>query len=76
MAGRPVVGLDIGTTAVRAAELRVSSRSGVVLERFGQIALPPGAVRDGEVADGEAVAAALRQLWAATRFRTKRGLRT
>lgn len=71
MAGRPVVGLDIGTSGVRAAELKVG-KHGTVLERFGQVALPPGAVRDGEVLDTDAVADAVRQLWAQARFRSKR----
>lgn len=65
------MGLDIGTSGVRAVELRLG-RGGATLERFGQVALAPGAVRDGEVVDAEAVAAALRQLWAATRFSTKK----
>ena len=71
VAGRTAVGLDIGTSGVRAAELS-SSRGSQVLERFGQVALPTGAVRDGEVVDVETVAAALRQLWASARFSTKR----
>ena len=71
MAGRPVVGLDIGTSGVRAAELRLG-KGGATLERFGQVALPPGAVRDGEVVDPEAVAGALRELWASARFGTKK----
>ena len=71
MAGRPVVGLDIGTSGVRAAELR-PGRSGPSLERFGQVALPPGAVRDGEVVDPDAVAVALRELWQRVGFHTKK----
>ena len=43
---RKVVGLDIGTTAVRAAEVSVR-RGQVVLERIGQAGLPGGAVADG-----------------------------
>jgi type IV pilus assembly protein PilM len=42
------------------------------LERFGQVALPLGAVRDGEVIDSDAVAAAIKQLWAQAKFSTKR----
>src|SRR3954454_15973156 len=56
------VGLDIGTSAVRAVEL-VLGREQVTLTRFGQVALPPGAVRGGEVVDAPAVAAAIRRLW-------------
>ena len=66
-----MVGLDIGTSGVRAAEL-TTSKGSVTLERFGQVALPPGAVRDGEVIDSDAVAAALRQLWAQAKFSTKK----
>jgi type IV pilus assembly protein PilM len=65
--GRSVVGLDIGTTAVRGAELAVR-RGRVVLDRFGQVALPPGAVVEGEIADPDAVAGSLRMLWRQARF--------
>lgn len=65
------MGLDIGTTGVRAAQLSWSKDS-TKLERFGQIALPPGAVRDGEVVDPEAVAAALKEMWARVKFSTKK----
>lgn len=43
-----------------------------MLERFGQVALPVGAVRDGEVVDVDTVAAALKQLWNSARFTTKK----
>jgi type IV pilus assembly protein PilM len=71
VAARPVVGLDIGTSGVRAAELTLG-RAGTTLERFGQVGLPTGAVRDGEVIEPEVVAGALRQLWAQAGFRTKK----
>ena len=48
VAGRTAIGLDIGTSSVRAAQVSVSKGT-PVLERFGQVALPPGVVRDGEV---------------------------
>ncbi|MDX6215830.1 MAG: type pilus assembly protein PilM [Frankiales bacterium] len=70
MASR-VVGLDIGTSGVRAAELTLGKGT-ATLERFGQVALPVGAVRDGEVADPDAVAAAIRQLWAQAKFSTRK----
>lgn len=71
MAGRTAIGLDIGTSGVRAAELSFG-RGKVTLERFGQVALPEGAVRDGEVIDTDAVAAAVKQLWAHTKFSGKK----
>jgi type IV pilus assembly protein PilM len=70
VAGR-VVGLDIGTSGVRAAELTLS-KGGATLERFGQVALPLGAVRDGEVVDPDVVAGAIRQLWSQAKFSTKK----
>lgn len=69
-----MIGVDIGTTAVRAAELDFAGRSGraaPTLVRAGQVALPPGAVRDGEVADQPVVAGALKQLWAHAKFDSK-----
>ena len=54
MAARTAIGLDIGTSVVRAAELSYG-RGGITLERYGQIVLPEEAVRDGEVVDGAGV---------------------
>lgn len=71
MAGRKAVGLDIGSTCVRAAELSWT-RDGVRLDKLGQVGLPLGAVRDGEVADGPAVTAALKELWSQVKFSTKK----
>lgn len=68
---RTAVGLDIGTSSVRAAELAFG-RGGTTLTRFGQVALPEGAVRAGEVVDSQAVTRAIKQLWAQARFTTKR----
>lgn len=71
-----VIGLDIGSSCVRAAELEIGSggpmgKTPPVLVRFGQVALPLGAVRDGEVVQTEVVASSLRQLWAQTKFESK-----
>jgi type IV pilus assembly protein PilM len=71
VAVRTAVGLDIGTSGVRAAELSLAKRP-AVLERFGQVALPPGTVRDGEVLDPDTVARAIKQLWATAKFSTKK----
>src|SRR3954463_13906122 len=71
VAGRTSVGFDIGTSGVRAAELSLG-KNGATLERFGQVALPPGAVRDGEVVDVDTVANAIKHLWATTKFSSKK----
>ncbi len=70
MPRRTAIGLDIGTSVVRAVELSFG-RSGITLERFGQLVLPPDAVHDGQVVDGDAVAKALRKLWTATKLTHK-----
>ena len=56
------VGLDIGTSAVRAAELDVS-KSPPVLLTYGQVGLPPGSLVDGEIRDSSAVVEAISKLW-------------
>jgi type IV pilus assembly protein PilM len=71
MPRRTAIGLDIGTSVVRAVELSYG-RSGTTLERFGQLVLPPGAVLDGQVVDDHVVAASLRKLWQATDLSHKR----
>ncbi|MEV7971873.1 type IV pilus assembly protein PilM [Cellulomonas sp. NPDC089187] len=74
MGSAHVIGLDIGTTAVRAAELEFGgSRSGqsATLVRYGEVPLPTGAVRDGEVVEQQTVGTALRQLWQQQKFSTK-----
>lgn len=74
------VGLDIGSHAVRAAELRLGRPSQLI--GFGQVGLARGAVEHGEVVDPATVAAALRRLWRDAHLRDRRvrvglaGLRT
>lgn len=65
-----VVGLDIGTSAVRAAELEFGVGT-PVLVAFGQVGLPPGAIVDGEVQDHSAVSNAIERLWQNGKFQSK-----
>ncbi|HVA02726.1 MAG TPA: type IV pilus assembly protein PilM, partial [Acidimicrobiales bacterium] len=65
-----VVGLDIGTSAVRAAELEFGSGA-PILVAFGQVGLPPGAIVDGEVQDLSAVSDAIARLWQNGKFQSK-----
>ena len=55
------IGLDVGSTAVRVAE--VSMGDVPVVVRAAQTALPPGAVEQGEVRQPEVVAESIRELW-------------
>jgi type IV pilus assembly protein PilM len=57
------IGLDIGTSAVRAVELSATDGPRPVIEAFGQIGLRPGAMEAGEIKDRGQVAIALRRLW-------------
>ncbi len=67
---RVVVGLDIGTSAVRAAELDIS-HSPPTLISYGQVGLPPGSLVDGEIQDTLSVSEAITKLWLNGRFSTK-----
>ena len=64
------IGLDIGSTAVRAVELTGGDPPSVV--KAAQVPLPLGAVENGEVKEPQAVAEALRELWERGGFKAKR----
>jgi type IV pilus assembly protein PilM len=67
-----VIGLDIGSTGVRAAELELGSgpayNQSATLVRAGQVPVPLGAVRDGEVIQQDVVAHAIKHLWSSAKF--------
>lgn len=65
------IGLDIGSSAIRAAEVEVSQGRRVV-RRYGQIGIPAGWVVDGEVVNVVGVAETLKRLWAEVRFSSNR----
>lgn len=67
---RTLVGLDIGSSGVRAAEL-APGRKRSTLRRYAEVPLPPGVVRTGGVVDGAALSDALRTLWSRGKFGTK-----
>lgn len=64
------IGLDIGSTAVRAVELTGGDPPNVV--KAAQVPLPAGAVENGEVKEPDVVADALRELWERGGFKAKR----
>ena len=75
MARTRVIGLDIGTSGLRAAEVQFgnggpASGSAEVVN-VGFAPLPDGAVRDGEVAEPSTVATAIKHLWSERKFSTK-----
>jgi type IV pilus assembly protein PilM len=70
MASVNPIGLDIGSSSIRAVEVR-RTKDEYTLTNFGQVPLPPGTVQGGVLQDPTAVTSALRQLWAACKFDTK-----
>ena len=69
MAGRTVIGLDIGSASIRAVEAH-RGKSGIRITHFGQLSLPDGAVVGGVISDERAVIIALRQLWSTAKLRS------
>ncbi len=69
--GKKVLGLDIGTSSVKMAEVATSSR-GAKLLRLGYTALPPGVVSGGEINDVAQLAEAIRAVHVEGGFKTKR----
>lgn len=65
-----IVGLEITEEGVRAAE--VSTGRTPVLVASGSVPLPPGAAKDSEIFDADAVTLALRQLWSRAGIRGRR----
>lgn len=66
---RSRVGLDVGSTAVRAAEVAVGEPMTVV--RAAQVPLQRGAVELGEVRQPEVVGQAIRELWQRGGFKAR-----
>jgi type IV pilus assembly protein PilM len=67
---RPVVGLDIGSSAVKAIELKPSGR-GFKVTAIAVEPLPPGSIVDGAILDAGAVADAVRRVLQSPRFKAK-----
>lgn len=67
---RTIVGLDIGSSGVRAAEFAPGRRR-PTLRRYAEVPLAPGVIRTGGVVDGAALTDALRTLWSRGKFKTK-----
>jgi type IV pilus assembly protein PilM len=67
---RSVVGLDIGSSAVKAVELKGTGKSFKVTA-FGIEPIPPDSIVDGAIIDGTAVADAIRRLFDSRGIKTK-----
>ena len=67
---KAVVGLDIGSSAVKAVELKQSGK-GFKVVAFAIEPVPPDSIVDGAIIDGTAVADAIRRLFENKAFKTK-----
>jgi type IV pilus assembly protein PilM len=67
---KAVVGLDIGSSAVKAVELKPSGK-GFKVTAFAIEPVPPDSIVDGAIIDGTAVAEAIRRLFENKAFKTK-----
>jgi type IV pilus assembly protein PilM len=67
---KSLVGLDVGSTAVKAVELKVAGK-GFRLAAFGSEPIPANAIVDGAIVDGPAVADAIQRVLARKSFKAK-----
>src|SRR5438309_9021229 len=67
---KAVVGLDIGSSAVKAVELKPSGKRFKV-EAYASEPVPPDSIVDGAIIDGGAVAEAIRRLFDNKAFKSK-----
>jgi len=67
---KSVVGLDIGSSAVKAVELKASGK-GYRVTAIASEPVPPDSIVDGAIIDGGAVAEAIKRLFAQKAFKTK-----
>jgi type IV pilus assembly protein PilM len=67
---KAIVGLDIGSSAVKAVELK-STGKGYRVSAFGSEPIPADSIVDGAIIDGTAVAEAIRRLFASHPFKSK-----
>jgi type IV pilus assembly protein PilM len=67
---KALVGLDIGSSAVKAVELKAAGK-GYKVAAFGSETVPPDSIVDGAIIDGGAVADAIRRLFDGRGIKTK-----
>jgi type IV pilus assembly protein PilM len=67
---KAVVGLDIGSSAVKAVELKAAGKNFKVAA-FAIESVPPDSIVDGAIIDGAAVAEAIRRVFENKAFKTK-----
>jgi len=65
-----LVGLDIGSTCIKVAELKISKK-GNVLQKFGMAPVASGAIVEGRIADRDGLAETIRNLFKSQKIKEK-----
>jgi type IV pilus assembly protein PilM len=68
--GKNLIGVDIGSSSIKVCQVR-ETRKSYNLVAFGYAPLPPQAIVDGQVMDGNAVAETLQQIWHSAKIRQR-----
>jgi type IV pilus assembly protein PilM len=68
---KSIVGLDIGSSSIRAVEVADASSNKPRVLRFREVPIPDGAAISGDVIELHTVAAAIRALWSSGGFTSK-----
>ena len=66
-----LVGLDIGSKTVKLCDVLETRKKGFILNKFGMITLPNGAIEDGVIKDPETVSEAICELFKVQKIREK-----
>ncbi|MEN0085383.1 MAG: type IV pilus assembly protein PilM [Leifsonia sp.] len=66
-----IVGVDIGTTSLRAVEIENPDKPKPLFSAYATVPLPAGAVERGEVVEPNTVAQCLKRLWSIGRFKSR-----
>ena len=71
MAAKNVVGLDIGTSSIKIAEIK-TTKKGSQLVHFDTIMLPPDTIRDGQVMHAPQLSDRIQEIWKLNKVRNKK----
>lgn len=70
MANTSVVGLDLGSSAIRGVQVSKDNKGNITIEKAGVVPLPLGAIVSGLIEEEAQVVEALKKLWKEAKFTT------
>lgn len=65
-----LVGLDIGTSVIKVAEIQSSGKA-LTLNKFGMMPVPPGVIEEGQILDSDVLAELIRNLFKIHKIKQK-----